>query len=92
MTRRAVLPKSNTVTGVIGPVRGEHRFWGISVFTAEILEICKFVWSRVSSLIVFFHVAFDWRCQIENEFAQQTFVEAKLHEMVARKFGKLKIS
>ena len=64
MTRRAVLPKSNTVTGVIGPVRDENRFGGIGVFNAEILEICKFVWSKRIFRIVFFHVAFDWRCQI----------------------------
>ena len=57
-----------------------------------ILQICKFVCSRIRFRIVFFHVVFDWRCQNANEFAQQKFVEHQLHVMVARKFEKLKIS
>ena len=40
----AVLPKSNTVTGVIGPVCGKNRFYVIDVFKPELLEICKFIW------------------------------------------------
>ena len=44
MTRGAVLPKSNTVTGVIAPVYGENRFRYLGVKNAEMLEICKFVW------------------------------------------------
>ena len=43
VTRRAVLPNSNTVTGVIGPVHGKHRFNKIGVFNPELLEICEFV-------------------------------------------------
>ena len=43
VTRRAVLPKSNTVTGVIGPVRCNNRFCRICVFKPELLEMCKFV-------------------------------------------------
>ena len=64
VTRRAVLPKSNTVTGVIGPVRDKNRFRRIGVFKPEFLEICKFVWSRRIFLIVFSHEAFVWRRQI----------------------------
>ena len=66
MTRRAVLPKSNTVTGVIGRLHGGHRFRARDLFNFEILEICKFVWSNRIFRIVFFRVAFDWRCQIEK--------------------------
>ena len=56
MTRRAVLPKSNTVTGVIGPVHGKHRFNEIGVFTSELLEIREFVWPSRIFPIVFSHV------------------------------------
>ena len=64
MTRRAVLPKSNTVTGVIGPVHGKHRFNIFGVFTGELLEICKFVWSNRIFLQVFSVEASVWRGQI----------------------------
>ena len=64
MTRRALCLSSNTVTGVIGPVHGKHRFYKIGVFNRELLEICKFVWSRRIFPIVFSHVAFVWRRQI----------------------------
>ena len=64
VARRAVLPKSNTVTGVIGPVRGKNRFYAVGVFKPELLEICKFVWSRRIFPIVFSLVAFVWRLQI----------------------------
>ena len=46
MTRKAVLPKSNTVTGVIDRIRARNRFGTFGVFNLEILEICKFVWSN----------------------------------------------
>ena len=64
MTRRAVLPKSNTVTGVIGPVRAENRFCILGVFNLEFPEIGEFVWPSRIFPIVFSHVAFVWRCQI----------------------------
>ena len=64
VTRRAVLPKSNTVTGVIGPVHGNNRFYAVGVFKPELFEICKFVWSRRIFPIVFSDVAFVWQCQI----------------------------
>ena len=67
MTRRVVLPESNTVTGVIGPVRAENRFYIFGVFIFEFLEIGEFVWSNRIFLIVFSHVAFDWRCHIAKE-------------------------
>ena len=43
MARRAVLPKSHTVTGVIGQVRAENRFWFVGVFNVEFLEIGELV-------------------------------------------------
>ena len=64
MIRRAVLPKSNTVTGVIGPVRAENRFYIFGVFNFEFLEIGEFVWSNRIFPMVFSHVAFDCRCHI----------------------------
>ena len=64
VTRRAVLPKSNTVTGVIGPVHGKNSFYAIGVFKHDVFEICKLVWSRRIFPIVFSHVAFVWRYQI----------------------------
>ena len=67
MTRRAVLPKSNTVTGVIGPVRAENRFNIFGVFNIEFLEIGEFVWSNRIFPMVFSHVAFDWRCHIAKQ-------------------------
>ena len=59
MTRRAVLPKSNTVTEVIGRVRGEHRFNDFGLFNLEFLEIGEFVWLNRIVPIVFSHLAFD---------------------------------
>ena len=59
LTRRAVLPKSNTGTGVIGRVRDKKRFWAIGLFNLEFLEIGEFAWSNNISRIVFSHVAFD---------------------------------
>ena len=53
MIRRANLPKSNTVTGVIGPVRAENSFWFVGVFNLEFLEIGEFVWSSRIFPIVF---------------------------------------
>ena len=55
MTRKAVLPKSNTVTGVIGPVRGKNRFNAIGLFKPELLEIRKFIWSNRIFPTVFSH-------------------------------------
>ena len=63
-TRTAAQPKSNTVTGVIGPVRAENRFSIFGVFNFEFLEIGEFVWPNRIFPIVFSHVAFDWRCHI----------------------------
>ena len=67
VTRRAVLPKSNTVIGVIGRVRGKNCFWTVGVFNPEFLEIGEFVWSNRISLIVFSHVAFDSWCHIAKQ-------------------------
>ena len=67
MTRRAVLPKSNTVTGVIGRIRGQHRFWTIAVFNLEFLEIGEFILCKSIFSIVFSHVAFDWWCHIVKQ-------------------------
>ena len=67
ITRRAVLPKSNAVTEVIGPVRAENRFNIFGVFNFEILEIGEFAWSDRIFPIVFSHVAFDWRCHIAKQ-------------------------
>ena len=67
MSRKAVLPKSNTVTGVIGPVRAENRFRFFGVFNLEFLEIGAFVWPTCIFPIVFSHVAFDWRCYIAKQ-------------------------
>ena len=64
VARRAVLPKSNTDTGVNGPVRDKNRFGATGVFSPELFEICDFIgFSRIFP-IVFLHVAFVWRCQI----------------------------
>ena len=60
-------PKSNTVTGVIGPVRAENRFRFVGVFNLEFLEIGEFVWPNRIFPIVFSHVAFDWRCHITKQ-------------------------
>ena len=59
MTRKAVLPKSNTVTEVIGPVHGKNCFHYLGQEKAEMLEICKF------NLMpeYFFAVSFDCRCR-----------------------------
>ena len=59
VTRRAVLPKSNTGTGVIGRVRGKNRFNTFGVFNLEFLEICEFVRSNRIFLQVFSVNAFD---------------------------------
>ena len=67
MTRRAVLPKSNTVTGVIGPVRAENRFCIFGVFNVEFLQIGEIVWPNHIFPMVFSHVPFDWRCHIVKE-------------------------
>ena len=67
MTRRAVLPKSNTVTGVIGPVRAENRFWFFDVFNLEFLEIGEFVWPNRIFPIVFSHVVVDSCRQIAEQ-------------------------
>ena len=67
MTRKAVLPKSNTVTGVIGRVRGENRFRRFGVFNLEFLEIGDFVWSNCIFPIVFSHVAFNSSCHIAKQ-------------------------
>ena len=67
MTRRAVLPKSNTPTGAIGPVHGKNRFCLRRMFKREFLEIGEFVSSNGIFPMFFLHVAFDWRC----EFAKQ---------------------
>ena len=67
MTRRAVLPKSNICTGLIGPVRAENRFGIFGVFNIEFLEIGEFVWPNSIFPIVFLLVAFDWRCQIAKQ-------------------------
>ena len=67
MTRRAVLPKSNTGTGVIGPVRDKNRFSVLGVFNFEFLEIGEFFWPNRIFHIVFSHVAFDWRCYIAKQ-------------------------
>ena len=37
-------PKSNTVTGVSGPVHCKNHFRYLGVENVEMLEICKFVW------------------------------------------------
>ena len=42
MTRRAVLPNSNTVTGALGRVYGKHPFRCFGVETAEMLQINLF--------------------------------------------------
>ena len=67
MIRRAVLPKSNIGTVVIGPVRAENSFSIFGVFNLECFEIGEFVWSNRIFHIVFLHVAFDWRCQIAKQ-------------------------
>ena len=67
MIRRAVLPKSNTVTGVIWSVRGKHCFYSFGVFNVEFLEIGEFVGSKRIFLIVFSHVAFDSWCHIAKQ-------------------------
>ena len=41
MTRRAALPKSNAVTGVVCAVRGYNGFCYSRVFIVEFFEICK---------------------------------------------------
>ena len=69
MIRRAVLPKSNTVTGMIGPVRSENRFCIFGVFNVEFLEIGEFVWPNRSFLIVFTHAAFDSWYHIAKQMA-----------------------
>ena len=67
MTRRAVLPKSHTVTGVFGRVRDKNRFRIFGVFNLEFLEIGEFVWSNRIFPIVFSHVAFDPWCHIAKQ-------------------------
>ena len=50
--RRAVLPESNTVTGLIGRVRCKNRFYIFGGFNLEFLEIGEFVWSsRIFSIV-----------------------------------------
>ena len=71
MIRRAVLPKSNTVTGVIGPVRAENRFSIFGVFNVEFLEIGEFVWSNRIFPEVFSAMAFDWSHQIAKRICNE---------------------
>ena len=47
-------PKSNTVTGVIGPVRGKTRFCIFGVFKVAFPEISKLVWSLSIPLLFSF--------------------------------------
>ena len=67
MTRRAVLPKSNTLTGVIGGIHNKNRFYIFGVFNLEYLEIREFISSNRIFPIVFSHVAFDWWCHIAKQ-------------------------
>ena len=53
MTRRAVLPKSNTGTGTLGRIQTTYRFCTLAVFNLEFLEICEFVWPNRIFLQVF---------------------------------------
>ena len=67
MTCRAVLPKSNSPTGAIGPVHCKNRFYSRRVFKREFLEIGEFVSSNNIFYMFFSHVAFDWRCQFAKQ-------------------------
>ena len=70
MTRRAVVPKSNTVTGVIGPVHGKNRFHYLGIEKAEMREICKFILMSDYFSSVFFGSSLSNRgVKSKNEFA-----------------------
>ena len=81
MNRRAVMPKSITVTGVIGRRRGSNCFRGIEVFNADILEIGEIIWSDCIFPIVFSHVVFDWWCHIAKHMrnARASYGQALVH-------------
>ena len=64
MTRRAVLPKSNTGTGVFGRHWTLNRFYSKVVFNPELLNICEFVWQPGIFLKVSGVMVFVWRGQI----------------------------
>ena len=69
VTRRAVLPKSNTAPGVICAVRGQSGFSSRRVFTAEFLEICKFILMSEYFSAVFFRLWLSIRVvKSKNEF------------------------
>ena len=59
MTRRAVLPKSNTGTGTLGRIQTTYRFCTLAVFNLEFLEICEFVCANRIFLQVFSVFPFD---------------------------------
>ena len=67
MTRRAVLPKSNTGTGTLGRIQTTYRFCTLAVFNLEFLEIREFISSNRIFPMFFSHVAFDWWCHIVKQ-------------------------